>query len=289
MSLIKRFNDRMVTHDDLIITNPGLHAMHEQAAPHGRLFEVLGRQNGRRVVREVACNTVVVGGAITALENLMGVTAGWKPDTLNKIHNVEATGVSGKSPTLCLFGIGTGGANLQFGSVIAPSIKQKDILSPIPMRYLTADDPTGEDAKKYFMKVAKTSGGEEPSSEYNSWFLKAFSDTPTIKTCWKNATSEDEDGTVINTDISGDSTDTGIETFTEIQIDMNTLDGREYFEATSKLTEARYNTIGFYTGVPNADNTEYADVRLYSAITFNNRDLSIRSSSSFIYRVYSLI
>ena len=34
-----RINDRMVTNDDLIITNK---IKHECAAPHGRLFQILG-------------------------------------------------------------------------------------------------------------------------------------------------------------------------------------------------------------------------------------------------------
>lgn len=282
MNPVKRITDRMVTRDDLIITNPNLRAaMPEQAAPHGRLFELLGVKNGHRIVREVACNTVVVGGAITALENLTGVTANWKPTSLNTIHSVEATAAEGVMPSLCLFGIGTGGANLDFGSVIDTNIKQRDILNPIPMRYLAGSVPTGDDAAKYFMK----SVGED----FTSWYLKKFSTTPIIKTCWKNAASEDEDGTEINADIHDNTATDGIETFCEIQIDMNTLDGREYFEAVNQLNSARYNTIGFYTGVPTDDGSEYANVQLYSAINFNNRDLSIRSSSSFIYRVYSLI
>lgn len=64
MSPIK-FSDRMVTNDDLIITNKIPHSQ-EAAAPHGRLYQVLGMQGNRRIVKEIACNTVVVGGAITA-------------------------------------------------------------------------------------------------------------------------------------------------------------------------------------------------------------------------------
>lgn len=292
MNPVKRITDRMVTHDDLIITNPGLYvpAAHEQAAPHGRLFEVLGMQGNRRVVREVACNTVVVGGAITALENLTGAKAGWHPQTINEIHSVQAEGKANTAPTLCLFGIGTGGAEMTFGTVKETSIKQKDILNPIPMRFSEDATPTGTDAEKYFMKAKATESSYE---DYNAWFLKQFVKTPVIKTCWKDNADEDGDGTeVINSEdvsSSSDHQEDSLETFTEIEIALNTLDGREYFEATDQLTTARYNTIGFYTGVPTADAGEYADVRLYSVINFNNRDLSIRSSSSFIYRVYSLI
>ena len=272
-----RFSDRMVTQDDLIITNKI--ERKDCAAPHGRLFQILGTENGRRVVREIACNTVVVGGAITALENLIGAEASWKPSTLNDIYGVTAS--SNVTPKLSLFGIGTGGSNLDFGSVIAPDIKQRDILSPIPMRYGAA--LTGDDSSKYFMKVANS------GNTTFSWYLKEFSGTPVIKSCWKNAVSSDEDGTEILSDIYNSQNSEAIETFTELQIDLTTLDGREYFEATGALSTARYNTIGFYTGAPTADGSEYANVRLYSVVTFNNRDLSIQSKSNFIYRVYSLI
>ena len=277
-----RINDHMVTNDDLIITNR-IKKNSECAAPHGRLFQVLDIDHtcGRRIVREIACNTVVVGGAILALENITGATASWKPKTLNDIHNVNAGSLpAGVTPKLALFGIGTGGANLEFGSVISPDIKQHDILNPIPIRYGAA--VTGDDSANYFMKQ---SNGE--SGTY-SWYLKKFTGDPVIKSCWKDAISSEEDGTVIATDIHGSDKTEGIETFTEIQIDLNTLDGREYFEAT-KVANPRYNTIGFYTGSLNEAGTEYGDVRLYSAVSFNNRDLTISSKSQFIYRIYSLI
>lgn len=272
-----RFNDRMVTNDDLIITNKIVRP--KCVAPQGRLFQVLGEQDGRRVVREIAHNTVVVGGAVTALQNLTGATATWNPSSLNDIYNVSAT--SSKVPTLALFGIGTGGANLDFGSVIAPDIKQRDVMSPIPMRYGSV--LTGDDSSKYFMKVENAETGTY------SWYLKQFANQPVIKSCWKNAVSTEEDGTEILADIHTSQNAEGIETFTEIEIEMNTLDGREYYEATGALTTARFNTIGFYTGALNDAGTEYANVRLYSVITFNNRDISLASKSSFLYRLYALI
>lgn len=277
MSIIK-INDHMVTNDDLIITNK-LAKNKECAAPYGRLFQILGVENGRRVVREIACNTVVVGGAILALENITGATATWKPSTLNDIYGVPA--IPSGASKLSLFGIGTGGANLDFGSVIAPNIKQRDIMNQIPMRY--GSIITGEDNGRYFMKVPNSGGST------NSWYLKEFTGTPVIKSCWKNAISSDDDGTEILSDIHNSENTEGIETFTEIQIDLNTFDGREYFESTGTMVGARYNTIGFYTGSRNAEGTEYGDVRLYSVVSFNNRDLSIASKSHFVYRIYSLI
>lgn len=271
-----RISDHMVPHDDLIITNK-IH--HECSAPHGRLFQILGvNDDGRKIVREIACNSVVVGGAITVLENLVGAEATWKPSTLNDVYGVSAT--SNQAPKLALFGVGVGGSNLDFGSVIAPNIKQRDVISPVPLRY--GENLTGDDASKYFMKVANADGIT------NRWYLKQFTDTPVIKSCWKNSVSTDVDGTEILSDIYDNPSTDGIETFTEIQIDLNTADVREYYEAIGSTSEARYNTIGFYTGSLNAEGTEYANVRLYSVVTFNNRDVSLATKSSFLYRVMSL-
>lgn len=279
----KCYKDLMVAHDDLIVVNQGevQYPKVGNAAPHGRLYEVLNvRDDGRKVVREIAHNLVVVGGAITALENLTGATASWKPKTLNEIYSVPAT--ANGPVKLCLFGIGVGGSGLEFGSVIAPDLKQQDVLSPIPLRY--GASVTGDDSDNYFMK--KSNGG---GSGTYSWYLKQFTGTPTIKSCWKNAVSEDEDGTEILEDIYNSESEEGIETFTEIQINLNTKDGREYFESTGAIATARFNTIGFYTGSLASDGQEYADVRLYSVITMNSRDLSLATSSSFIYRVHSLV
>jgi hypothetical protein len=267
--------DLMVTNDDLLITNK-LSKEQTPCAPHGRLFEILGMQGNRRVVKEIACNIVVVGGAITALENIAGITASWRPSTKNDIHSVSATGV-GESK-LKLFGVGTGGAGLEFGSVVAPTIKQRDVLNPVPMRY--GSSITGGEATKYFMKAG--------SAAPYSWYLKEFNTTPIIKSCWKNAVDAEADGTEIVTDIYNNLSNEGIETFCEIEIALSTLDVRQYFETIGSLAQAKYNTIGFYTGAKNAGGTEYGSVRLYSVITFNNRDLTVATASKFLYRIYSL-
>ena len=67
---------------------------------------------------------------------------------------------------------------------------------------------------------------------------------------------------------------------------MNTNDVREYFLATGNLKMARYNTFGIYTGEKVGN--EYGNVRLYAVVNFNNRSLDTATSSSYIYRIYSL-
>lgn len=276
---ILRLNDRMVTTDDLCVVNNIYRVKSECAAPHGRLFEILGYKNGHRIAREIACNTVVVGGAITVLESLTGKTADWKPRTINNKRGIDAS--SNAEPRLCLFGIGKG-SSPSFGTVIAPDVKQSDLRDPIPMRYTPS--LSGEDAGKYYMK----SNTPDPNLNY-SWWLKEFASDPVIKTCWKNSVNPDEDGAEITSDIDTSTDTTPIETFVEIAISMNIYDGREYFENGGSSETARYNEIGFYTGAKNSAGTEYANVRLYSAIAFNNKDLSIKTKSSLLYRVYSMI
>lgn len=277
-----KFSDRMILNDDLIITNPlKVRPHHDQAAPHGRLFEILDVKNGRRLVREIACNTVVVGGAITALENLTGGTPTWRPSTINQIHNVPAT--SDLEPKIYLFGAGIGGAQPAFGIINDVDIKQRDVLVPVPMRANSTGTIDTGDADRYFMH------GQNPETDMHEWWLKRFAETPTIKSCWKNAVDEEEDGQEITSDIYNIETDTGIETFAEFTLDFSIYDVREHFEAIGDIANARYNTFGIYTGSLNAEGTEYANVRLYAAVAFNNRPLDIKTKATYLYRIYSMI
>ena len=246
---------------------------------HGELFQKMTDSYGHSFLKPIASNTIVLGGAILALEKLTGTLATFKPNTLNDILGIPVSGGTPSSEKIALFGCGTGGAQLDFGSVIAPDIKQNNVKSLIPIRYNTA--VTGDDAAKYFMKKANSD-----ASTY-SWYMKQFDTTPVIKSFWKNAVDTSSDGTEITADISDSNRTEGIESFAQFEFSLNTNDVYEYFAATGNLSQARYNTFGFYTG--EKVNSEYANVRLYAVVTFNNRDVSIQSSSSFIYRVYSLI
>lgn len=244
----------------------------------GILFEKLDDGYGNSILKKVSDNSVVLGGAILALEHLTGATATFKPTTLNEIYNISAT-ASTNVNTTALFGCGTGGSGLDFGSIVAPDIKQRDILELVPMRYGAA--VTGDDASKYFFKK------ENADKVTSSWYLKQFDGVPVIKSLWKNGVDTETDGTEITSDVHDSKNTEGIETFAEFNISLNTSDIREYFEAIGKLSSARYNTIGFYTG--EKVGTEYANVRLFSVVTFNNRDVSVKTKSSFVYRVYTLI
>lgn len=245
----------------------------------GELFQKLDDGYGHTFLKPIASNTVVLGGAILALEKLCNVQASFKPTTVNDILGVSVSGATAGKEQIALFGCGTGGAQLDFGNVNATDIKQNNVAQMVPMRYGTS--LTGTDANKYFMKATN------PDGATFSWYLKEFDSVPVVKSFWKNAVDSEGEGTEITEDISGSTRTEGIETYAQFELSMNTNDVREYFVAQGNLKMARYNTFGIYTGEKVGD--EYANVRLYAVVNFNNRDLSLSNSSSYIYRLYSLI
>lgn len=252
----------------------------------GILYENTYDDFGRPMLKEVSRNTVVLGGAICALEALTGVSANYKPATLNQILGINdgVTDTSGKYPTIALFGIGNGGAPMDFMSVNAKDIKSKNIPGMIPLR--SCEEITGTDTGKYYMKQLNADG-----VSYR-WYLKEFSDNIIIKSLWKDSAEEDIDGTEIVSDVSNSDRTEGIESFAELKIDLNRKDGREYYESIGELDMARYNTLGIYLGnkISLPDGTiDYVNVRLFAYTNFKNRDLSLPTDASYTYRIFALV
>lgn len=244
----------------------------------GELFQKLTDDYGHTFLKPIASNTVVLGGAILALEKLCGTQASFIPPTLNDILNVPVNGTTRGNEKICLFGCGTGGSQLDFGNVVATDVKQSNVKELVPMRY--GASVVGTDATKYYMK-AKNSD----NTTY-SWYLKEFDNTPVIKSFWKNSVDTEGEGTEITEDISDSVRTEGIETYAQFEISLNSNDVREYFLSIGNLKMARYNSFGIYVGEKVGD--EYGNVRLYAVVNFNNRSLDTPTTSSFIYRIYAL-
>lgn len=252
----------------------------------GVLYEVNDDGYGNEVLKRINSNTVVFAGAVLALEHLADVTASFKPATLNEIYSVNsATPGNNAQSFIKLFGVGTGGAALDFGNVNDPSVKQREVLNFIPLRSGASIVGT-TDLTKYFFKKLAVSG-----TEYN-WYLKEFDSAPTIKTLWKDAAEQDADGTEIVTEIYNSPRTEGIESFAEFRIKFNSYDVREYFEYIGELDMARYNSIGLFTGQKvdvGGGVMEYVNVRLFSVVNFENSSVRERKESTYVYRVYSLV
>lgn len=254
-------------------------ARNSNKVTYGRLFKKTTDGYGNTILKPISDNTVVLGGAINALEKLCGVEATFKPASLNDIYNHPVSGATGND-TICLFGAGTGGSGMDFTSVVAPDIKQRNVIDLIPMRY----GASVEDESKYGFKIPNV---DNPGTF--SWYLKKFDSDPTITSYWKNSIDTSTDGTEITEEVYNSQSTEGIETLAEFSFSLNTKDIREYFEAIGDVDIARYNTFGFYTAEYVESAKDYANVRLFSCITFHNKDVTTETESSYVYRIYSLI
>lgn len=253
----------------------------------GILYECNDDGWGNPVLKEVGRNTVVIGGAILALEHLCNAAATWKPDTLNTQLGIEAS-TTGDNMASFIFGfcVGKGGAALDFGSVKKTDLKQRNVEEIIPLR--SAATLAGSDAAKYFLKKDGTGGKKDH-------YAKEFAEAIIIKSCWKDAAEEGATGTEITEEIYNSTRTEGIETFAEFTIGLNIYDVREYWESISQLDMARYNTLGLLTGQkvkvgtaePKTD--EYVNVRLFSVLNFDNKAVKEKTTATYKYRVYSLV
>jgi hypothetical protein len=139
----------------------------------GILYEKFDDGFGNPVLHKIGENTVVVGGAIQSLEHLCHVTANWKPKTLNEIYGINTdTAGNNLNSRIALFGVGTGGSGLEFGSITEKDVKRRDIPDLIPLRSAAA--LTGDDADLYYFKKAKGDGTYD-------WYLKEFAVDPLLK------------------------------------------------------------------------------------------------------------
>lgn len=252
----------------------------------GILYEVTGEDcYGNRILKKIGENTVTVGGAILSLEMLCGVEATWKPKSLNEIHNID-TDLVVKSSTkskIALFGVGTGGSGLEFGSIVEKDVKRRETPGIIPLR--SGAVLTGDDAHLYKFKKDNGDGTFD-------WYFKEFADPPLIKTCWKDALDEDADGTEVTDEIEDSTRTENLQTFAEYLVNFNTKDVREYYEAIGSLDHALYNSIGLYIAdkVMREDGTyDYANIRLFCYLNIDNKSVRIKTASQYIYRILSLV
>ena len=250
----------------------------------GVLYERYTDDFGNEILNKVGENTVVVGGAIEALEHLCNTEATWKPSTLNQIYNVNPD-IPGNNMNsyIALFGVGVGGSGLSFGSIVEKDIKRRDVPELIPLR--VTDTITGDDADKYYFKKSNGDG------TFN-WYLKEFSVEPVIKTCWKDSADDEEDGTEVTSEIYNSERTEDLQTFAEFILDFNTKDVREYYESIGSLDSARYNSIGLFIGekVELEDGTfDYVNVRLFSYLNIDNKSVKIKTASQYVYRILSLV
>lgn len=255
-------------------------------------------------------NTVVLGGSINALEKLFGQMATYRPQSLTMKYRDRITMPYSMTDEysdtweieheneshVCLFGVGTGGCELDISAVHDPDFRQYTLdttgaESPsfgnwLPFRVSstnTLDTPDilyGEDNAVERMKYHFRMKIDDENGTYG-WFLKefengSFSDETdettgeltttyengaTITSLWKNAPDLSKDGTEITSadDLENGPAGVGIETMAEVTLHISADDVRSYFVSTGSSEVPRFNSLGLFSGVPRRveQNKEY--------------------------------
>ena len=279
----------------------------------GTLEENLDKY-GRPIFNFVNSNTVVIGGAITALQKIFHNVAEasdpknntFIPRTLNEEFGVNAdyTQYSDVETTVKLFGVGIGGCGLEFGTAYDPDFKMTNLgelnSSMIPLRvsnqdYIEADSSGKNPANYFFRKPIKVGTG----NTMYAWYLKEFSDVPKIKSLWQDTIDPNDDGSIV-TSLDGDNAKRNdlIECFGECVITITEDDLRDYFYTAGNLKNARFNQIGLFSGVKKLispastgrpEYNDYVGVRLFSVVNFDNVSVSNPSNNVYIYRIYAAV
>mgnify|MGYP004459985931 CR=1 FL=1 len=267
--------------------------LHKFGVPtmRGVLYQQSTDDYGNQIFKKVGENTVVIGGAIQALEYLFGEKMVFSVPTLNEQFNVNNGSniiYNERDSVIKCFGVGTGGAPLDFSTPYDEDFKQKCIKDWIPFRISDTETLDAENAYQYYFrrKIA-----DDPTPQYG-WFLKEFEKTPSLKCLWKDASEDNTDGTEITADVSDSENTNEIECFGECQIKINKNDIRPYFEWRGELPYARFNTISLVSGVKKLISTGYYDyvgARIFSVINIDNVSVKLPSELTYLYRVYTSV
>lgn len=229
-------------------------------------------------------NQVVLGGSLFTLQKVWGVESSLNIETLNSIMGIATAGqaVSDlKNTFVCLFGVGYGGAGDTAKSVKDVKYYEREIFDMVPLR-VPEGELTEQEKLQYFFKTTLQTGRD-------AYYLKRFEETPQISVLWKDGV-EGEDGTAVEEGVHTTQRTEQIEAFVEMHLKITKKDIREFFDMNGDIDEARFNSIGLFTGVLcDLGNGEYdfKEVRLFSKLNIPNEYLTLRKDMDIYYRVYA--
>jgi len=239
-------------------------------------------------------NTTVFGGRRFLLESVFGKTPIQTQQlTLNSVLGIGTAYTPSQEDlinrTVCLFGVGTGGASLNYGEIYAPNGNENQLYNISPLRTVPVNnDLSSADRQKYFMRRRVNIGG----SEYYQYFLKKFEVSDiNVKFAGANYTPTFGANDPLH-DPANPLSLTAINIFLTCNINVGEQDVKdEYRIRYGSLNQARFNELGLFFGVPitltddqGMQYTEYVAVEEFSKITFNNRPMDTDGSKyDFIY------
>lgn len=229
-------------------------------------------------------NQVVIGGTLFTMEKVWGVKSQLEIETLNNIMQIANDGptiTDNKNTFVCLFGLGTGGAGDTAKSVKDVKYYEREIFDMIPLR-VPDGELTEQEKLQYFFRTRLLNGRD-------AYYLKRFEDNPKIVSLWRDG-DEGEDGTEVENGVHLTQRVEPIESFVEMHLKITKKDVREFFEMNGEIEEARFNSIGLFTGClcDMGDGTyDYKNVKLFSKLNIPNESLQLRKDMDIYYRIYT--
>lgn len=245
-------------------------------------------------------NMIVLGGSLFTLEKLFGIKSSLKVAYLNDIMGIATDSMGGEiindsthpveNDTVCLFGVGIGGAGESITDVKDVHYYDREIFDMIPLRQ-TADELTTEEAAKYWFKKPINVDGISKTQYY----LKTF-DSVKTHVLWRDSSDDSEDGSEVTGDVHTTTSNIPIETFVEMILKISKKDIREYFDDNGNIESARINSIGLFSGIKAGigspvngvyPDLDYKRVKLFSKLNINNEMLNLSKDLTIAYRIYT--
>ena len=258
-----------------------------------RITRLAYNEFGECIAEDEFHNETVLGGALTVLEKLWGVTAPLKIASINNLLGINDTvsladSSATNEDTVCLWGVGIGGSGDAFAAVRQVHFYERELGQNghtdemIPFRVVSEPfSSTDPNYSQYYMMHQRDDG-------YFEYFLKKFEIDPIIKILWKDG-AEGEDGSEVGDDVHNTSRTDDIEAFVEMHCKVDVKDIREYFEHLGMTQMTRINSLGLFTGrYTKLDDGryDYTNVKLFSKLNFNNEALLNAKTILYKYRVY---
>lgn len=241
-------------------------------------------------------NMIVLGGSQYTLEKLFGVRSALTVDFIEDIYanhgfapsQIVETESYLPNATVCLFGVGIGGADESITNVHDVKYYERTLGEPgkewIPFRQTAGELTDDEKSKYYFKRNVNGTAGEN----YTEFYLKKFESDPDIKVLWANGNGG-EDGSEVQSNVheTPDTDTTPIETFIELTLKINKKDVREFFTNSDNIEQSRINSIGLFSAVYDSAVGDYRKVKLFSKLNINNEMLTMSKDLTIVYRIYT--
>lgn len=247
--------------------------------------KIIGRDHkGRVLFTKTEDNALLINGATYILEKINNRRSRFAPPPLDvQYGSHQQADVTVDTTTLsqeyvCGMVFGVGGCTNTYNTVRPVLRNALTVPEMVPIRMVpAAEDFTGDERNKYFLRRTTFVGGVE----YAMYYGKVFDMDPRIDIVFESGDDIPDD--VYKYDDPG-----FLFSFTNYTLTVDSNDIREYFRINDGNTSmSRINSIGLVAGYPvvnDLGHTEFYNVRCLT--TVNTESLELKDSLSTIQVIY---